>query len=73
MKRILCLILVLSLALSFCLGLTACGDDEEEACHHNDTNGDGKCEECGEKFKEPTPQICAHELVKTAAKAPTFT
>ena len=53
MKKLLALLLVLTLVFSFTLSLTACGESKDECTEHVDENNDGKCDKCEEDMPNP--------------------
>ena len=57
MKKLLSILLVLSLLLCSMLTLASCdiGKDDEECTAHKDKNGDGKCDNCKEKIPLEIP------------------
>ena len=69
MKRLLCLILTLSLMLSACAVLSACGSD----CEHVDKNKNGECDECGEAMSSKGNGDCQHVMKKVKAVDATCT
>ena len=53
MKKFL-IILILAI---LCLSLIACGN----TCDHNDADGDGKCDACGESMTTPPSECTEHK------------
>ncbi len=50
-KRILCLILAIVMVIGSCAVLSACKGGGDKTCEHVNTDGDGKCDKCGETIK----------------------
>ncbi|MBR5140208.1 MAG: leucine-rich repeat domain-containing protein, partial [Clostridia bacterium] len=74
MKRILSLILLLSLLLSCCAVLSACGGADAVVCeNHVDKNNDKECDECGAEMLTDNSGECQHKIRKVKEKAATCT